>query len=54
VKLSWRNDALVLEPESAKDSSALMRLAETLLLLGAAWMHREQADKPPSHGDEEK
>ena len=54
VKLSWRNDALILEPESARESSALMRLAETLVLLGAGSMRREGADKPPSQGDEEK
>ena len=54
MKLSWRNDALVLEPESARESSALMRLAETLVLLGTGSMHRERSDKPPSQvGQEE-
>ena len=51
MKLSWQNDALILEPEFAKESSALMRLAETLVLLGAGWMQRQPADKGPSGGD---
>ena len=48
MKLSWRNGGLVLEPETSKESSALIRLTEALVLLEVAQMRRDPVNKPPS------
>jgi hypothetical protein len=53
MKMSWRHGGLLLEPESSRESSALMRLMETFVLLGITEQHREPGpESGPSHGTE--
>jgi hypothetical protein len=43
MRLSWHRGGLLLEPESSRESSALMRLMEALVLLGIT-------ERPPEPG----